>query len=325
MKRDARTNDAGAVPVCPNCDFAGIASKQAGWRCRRCKTDFAEPARREPYQASGNASAHGRALIDADPDDLEDGRIVTDGGRTDMEVLAALEKGDDVQFAAETDDGRVLARLEHGRVDRVLNERNDEVRLDVVPVRDEDLDLARNIHNRERLRLRGSTMTESVSVYSLDRDGGRSYVLGRTRGTLTTRDIGGESKVLSADGGEPEGAIDNSFDDAERDAREQLAERNAEHRRRIDVGDIVIDLVTRQPLSVVGVAAPTVVEYFEEEDFDLLTYNQAPYLPVEMSDMVFECVFIPGLDGLHKLDQTYDYPSGRLARVPIESAMEASE
>ena len=117
---------------------------------------------------------------------------------------------------------------------------------------------------------------------------------------------------------QPEGAIDNSFDDAERDPREVLAERNAEHARAIGVDDVCIDLVTRQPLYVVDIAAPSVAAYFEEEDFDLLNYNQAPYLPVQMSDEVYKCVFIPGLDGLHKLKKTYDYPAGRLAKVPIE-------
>jgi len=121
---------------------------------------------------------------------------------------------------------------------------------------------------------------------------------------------------------EPEGAIDNSFDEAERDPRKVLAERNAEHARAIGVDDVCIDLVTRQPLYVVDVAAPSVAAYFEKEDFDLLNYNQAPYLPVRMSDEVYECVFIPGLDGLHKLEKTYDYPAGRLAKVPIEEVVE---
>lgn len=126
-------------------------------------------------------------------------------------------------------------------------------------------------------------------------------------------------------GDEPSGAIDNSFEDAEREAKEILGERNAEYPRAIGIGDVCIDLVTRQPLFVVDVAAPTVDAYFAEEDFDLLNYNQAPYLPVRMDDEVYECVFIPGLDGLHKLSQTYDYPAGRLARVPVELATDGGE
>ena len=123
------------------------------------------------------------------------------------------------------------------------------------------------------------------------------------------------------DGGEPSGAIDNTFDDAERDAREQLAESAAEHVRDLSAGDIAIDLVTRQPLFVVGVSAETLPAYYDREGFDLLNYKSHPYLPVRMDDRVLECVFVPRkVEGVHNTGKTYDYPAGRLARVPIERA-----
>ena len=120
---------------------------------------------------------------------------------------------------------------------------------------------------------------------------------------------------------EPAGAIDNSFDDAERDAREQLAESAAEHQRDLQKGDIAIDLVTRQPLFVVGVSAETLPAYYDREGFDLLNYKSHPYLPVRMDDRVLECVFVPRkVESVHSMGKSYDYPAGRLARVPIERA-----
>ena len=120
---------------------------------------------------------------------------------------------------------------------------------------------------------------------------------------------------------EPEGAIDNTFDEAERDPRETLAEAEAEHQREIKKGDVCIDLITRQPLYVTGVAASTLVEYYEQERFDLLSYKTHPYLPVGADDRVLNCVFVPrSVEGIHNVGKEYAYPSGRLARVPIERA-----
>jgi len=63
------------------------------------------------------------------------------------------------------------------------------------------------------------------------------------------------------------------------------------------------------------------VEYFESQDFDLTTYKAHPWLPVSPDDTIFECVFLPtkpdDIPGSKK-NKTYDYPRGRLARVPVE-------
>ena len=120
---------------------------------------------------------------------------------------------------------------------------------------------------------------------------------------------------------QPEGAIDNSFEAAERDAQEALADAAAEHQREIEKGDVCIDLITRQPLYVTGIAASTLVEYYEREAFDLLSYKAHPYLPVGAGDRVLNCVFVPrSVESIHNVGKEYAYPSGRLARVPIERA-----
>ena len=121
----------------------------------------------------------------------------------------------------------------------------------------------------------------------------------------------------------PDGAIDNSFDDAERDARDELVEAYADHQRAFRPTDVAIDLVTRQPLFVVGVVADSLPEYYEAEGFDLLNYKSHPYLPVRVDDSVVKCVFVPrSVEKSHKVGKTYDYPVGRLARVPIEQAVD---
>lgn len=120
------------------------------------------------------------------------------------------------------------------------------------------------------------------------------------------------------------GAIDNEFEDAEKDAETLLTEHldnsdGLEHAA-LQSGDIAFDLVTRQPLFVAGRKADTLVEYFKDEEFDLLTYKQHKFLPVRIDDPVFECVFIGDIEGLHSFSDTYDYPAGRLARVPVYMA-----
>jgi hypothetical protein len=139
---------------------------------------------------------------------------------------------------------------------------------------------------------------------------------------------------IVTDGGQPvgesdsssSGAIDNEFEDAERSSLEVLldAEQKADGRPHGDLkaGDVAIDLVTRQPLYIVSRVANNLPQYYGDEEFDLLTYKQHLYLPVGIDDAVFECVFIGGLDDLHSFSKTYDYPAGRLARVPVEVATE---
>ncbi|QLH80031.1 hypothetical protein HZS55_15710 [Halosimplex rubrum] len=128
-----------------------------------------------------------------------------------------------------------------------------------------------------------------------------------------------------ADGG-TQGAIDNDFGDAERTPRERLEAElddvGAATHAGLDVGDVAIDLVTRQPLMILGKSADTLAEHYEREDFDLATYKQHPYLPVSVDDAVFECAFVGGVDDLHSFSRTYDYPAGRLARVPFELAVD---
>lgn len=127
------------------------------------------------------------------------------------------------------------------------------------------------------------------------------------------------------DTAEEQGAIDNDFDDAEQPPEERLAESFKEAvgdvptHRHLSAGDLAFDLVKRQPLLIVDEAAPSIVDYYDAEDFDLASYNQHPWLPVRSTDPVYTCVFLPSsVEGVHKGGREYDYPAGRLARVPTE-------
>lgn len=143
-----------------------------------------------------------------------------------------------------------------------------------------------------------------------------------TRGKSNCPTDGSTDAKLIADGGT--GAVDHDYDESELSASEQLAgavaDMDGRGHDRLQAGDIAIDLVSRQPLYVRERVAETVVDYYDAEGFDLATYKQHHYLPVRTSDPVFECVFIGGLDDLHRFSDTYSYPAGRLARVPVELA-----
>lgn len=119
-----------------------------------------------------------------------------------------------------------------------------------------------------------------------------------------------------------QGAIDHDFGEAERDAREHLADALAEyHRTEPMAGGVALDLVTRQPLFVRRRVADDLAEYYEAEGFDLLTYKMHPYLPVDVDDAVYECVFVPrSAEKAHSVGKTYDYPAGRLMHLPVETA-----
>jgi hypothetical protein len=119
---------------------------------------------------------------------------------------------------------------------------------------------------------------------------------------------------------EPSGAVDNDYDDAERDARDRLTERLDAMDREIKPHDLVIDLVQGRPLFVRR-SKGTAVDYFESESFDLTTYKAHPWLPITPDDEVFECVFVPTKPQdipSERSHKTYDYPRGRLARIPVE-------
>lgn len=117
------------------------------------------------------------------------------------------------------------------------------------------------------------------------------------------------------------GAIDHDWDEAERSTAE-LLESNVEG---LDVelgaGAIALDLVTQQPLFVRRTVANDLVEYYEKEGLDLYSYKTHPYLPVQMDDSVYECVYIPhDPQQAHNCNKTYDMPEGRLMKVPYQEA-----
>lgn len=125
-----------------------------------------------------------------------------------------------------------------------------------------------------------------------------------------------------------DGAIDNDFEEAEKTPAELLAENfkrevgDVPTHRDLGAGDLAIDLQTRQLLFVRRVVADSLVEHFEEEEFDLASYKVHPWLPVRSSDPVLECVYVNDVtvDSLLKRGTAYSFPAGRLARVPVEQA-----
>jgi hypothetical protein len=117
------------------------------------------------------------------------------------------------------------------------------------------------------------------------------------------------------------GAIDNEFDDAERRPETILREAVADLPTEPQPGGVAFDLVTRQPLYILDIAADSLTAYYEREEFDLLSYKSHPYLPVRQDDTVYECVYIGTTpENAHKPGNTYDIPRGRLMTVPVELA-----
>lgn len=117
------------------------------------------------------------------------------------------------------------------------------------------------------------------------------------------------------------GAIDSDWEENERTARETIEAKLEDVQTEPEAGGVAFDLVTRQPLFIRSKKAETIVEYYEDEDFDLASYKTHPYLPVDVDDAVYECVFIPGTaEGTTSVNKTYDFPRGRLMVVPLEEA-----
>lgn len=121
---------------------------------------------------------------------------------------------------------------------------------------------------------------------------------------------------------DPSGAVDHDYDDADRttEAEQRLRENIADFPSTIRKGDVVIDLIEGRPLYI-HERKGTAADVFEREAFDLTTYKTHPFLPISPTDDVFECVFLPTKPAdipSKKKSSTYDYPRGRLARIPVE-------
>jgi hypothetical protein len=117
------------------------------------------------------------------------------------------------------------------------------------------------------------------------------------------------------------GAIDNEFADAEQQPEAILQAAVADLPTEPQPGGVAFDIVTRQPLYVLAIAADSLTAYYEREEFDLLSYKTHPYLPVRSDDTVYECVYIPTTaEQAHRPGKTYDMPRGRLMTVPVELA-----
>lgn len=134
--------------------------------------------------------------------------------------------------------------------------------------------------------------------------------------------------TIDTDDDDSNGAIDNTFAESEREAFDQIDAKLDEYNREILPHDIAIDLVYHRPVFVVSVEADTCAEYWESgDDFDLTTYKAHPYLPVASTNTVYRCVYLPTKPGdiRHEAgDKTYDFPAGRLARVPVENLFDSA-
>lgn len=120
-----------------------------------------------------------------------------------------------------------------------------------------------------------------------------------------------------------DGAIDNSFEESEQSAATAMNAAVADLDAELYAGAVAIDLVTRQPLFIRRQVADNLTEYYEENDFDLFSYKSHPYLPVRAEDRAFECVYIAhDPQQAHNAGKTYDFPEGRLMKVPVAEAWE---
>lgn len=123
-----------------------------------------------------------------------------------------------------------------------------------------------------------------------------------------------------------QGAIDSDWDDAEQPPRKVFDEAVEDLDCDLGAGSIAIDLVTRQPLYVHEQVAHDLYAYYDREGFDLFSYKSHPYLPVGPTDAVYECVYIAhDPQQAHNAGKTYDFPEGRLMKVPLAEAWEDND
>lgn len=90
---------------------------------------------------------------------------------------------------------------------------------------------------------------------------------------------------------------------------------------KIRVGDVCIDLIERGKVHVVDVAAESVEQHANYNDYDVADYKANTLLPVRDDDPVFTVVYLPENPSVN-FSGTYDMPRSRLARVPVEAARE---
>jgi hypothetical protein len=124
-----------------------------------------------------------------------------------------------------------------------------------------------------------------------------------------------------------QGAIDNDFGDAEQTYEQRISEALDGIETGPRPGGIAIDIVTRQAVYVRQQVAETCADYYEEENFDLVTYKMHPWLPgISPQNAVFECSYIDGNpQNTHKQGRTYDFPSARLMHLPVELSWNDAE
>jgi hypothetical protein len=124
-----------------------------------------------------------------------------------------------------------------------------------------------------------------------------------------------------------DGAVDHDYDDVQQDYRDRVADALDGVRQEPMAGGVAIDIVTRQPMLVKEKVADTCAEYYERENFDLVTYKMHPWLPgISPDTAVYEAVYLDGNpQNAHKPGKTYDFPAARLMHFPAELSWDAYE
>lgn len=124
-----------------------------------------------------------------------------------------------------------------------------------------------------------------------------------------------------------DGAVDADYDDGLQDYRDRVADALADVQQTPVEGGVAIDLVTRQAMFVKERVADTCAEYYERENFDLVTYKMHPFLPgIGPDNAVYEAVYLDGNpQNAHKPGKTYAFPEARLLHFPVEMAWDAYE
>jgi len=88
---------------------------------------------------------------------------------------------------------------------------------------------------------------------------------------------------------------------------------------RIKCGDVCHDVLGSGKVQVLRKAADSVAEFSHREDFDLAEYKAHPLIDIDDDQAVWTCVYLPD-EPTTSFSGTYDFPAGRLARIPVEEA-----
>lgn len=90
--------------------------------------------------------------------------------------------------------------------------------------------------------------------------------------------------------------------------------------RKVRPGDVAIDMAQGSWVYVVGLAAPEVAVWNQENDGNLLDYTGNWLCGATLGDRVYAVVYLGGNGVKSEPSGAYDFPESRLARYPAEEA-----